>query len=315
MARISLSLGALLLTFSGLASAGTINQIVSFGDSLTDTGNALIVYQNPAIYGPYPVGAPVPLPPNYTTGRFTDGPDTTPASAFPGKVWVEDLAGDLGLPAPTPSLAGGTNFAVGSAQTGTANPQDMGNQVGTYLTEVGGHASSSALYTFWGGANDLLASQGAATAQAAATNIFDEIQAIAAGGGKYFMWLNLPPLGALTGNPTDTVDAALFNQFMQADLATLGAEFPSDVFVPVDIFSFFESGADGLNLNCIGQELANPDTCAIWDGLHPTNVAHMDIGNLADADLVARIPEPELLWATGLALAGLVGLRRRKKTA
>lgn len=311
MVRNSLSLGALLLTFSTLASAGSINQIVAFGDSLTDDGNALIIYQNPAIFGPYPAGAPVPLPPNYTTGRFTDGPDTTPASAFPGKVWLEDLSSQLGLPTPTASLAGGTDYAIGSAQTGTANPQDMGNQVALYLTAVGGHASPTALYAFWGGANDLLDHQGAATAQAAATNIFDEIETIAAAGGRNFLWLNLPPLGALTGNPTDTVDAVLFNQFMQADLGTLEALFPTDTFTSVDVFSFFEDGADGLNLNCIGDQVANPDNCAIWDGLHPTNVAHNDIATLAHQALV---PEPSLWWVSGISLAGFVALRRRSVT-
>ncbi|MGH9640622.1 MAG: hypothetical protein ACRD3Y_11200, partial [Bryobacteraceae bacterium] len=63
------------------ASVGTVNQLVVFGDSLSDDGNALYLeneYKN--VFGNYPPGVAVPLPPNYTTGKFTDGPDTTPAT-------------------------------------------------------------------------------------------------------------------------------------------------------------------------------------------------------------------------------------------
>jgi phospholipase/lecithinase/hemolysin len=300
--RTSLCLGVSLLLCSGLATAGVIDQIVAFGDSLTDNGNALTVYlTDPAAY---PAGAPVPKPPNYTLGRFTDGPDTTPASAFPGKVWVEDLASQLGLPNPQPSLLGGTNFAIGSAMTGTTNPQDMGNQVGSFLAGAGGHAAASDLYTFWGGANDLFAGGSGVTA---ATNITGEVQAIAMDGGKYFLWLNLPPIDGIAAG------AVQFDTAMASDLATLRAEFPNDVFISVDVAAFFLGGAGGLNLACTPADLAaNPDQCAIWDGVHPTNVAHQEIATLADQALAAAIPEPALWWITGLASVGLIGLRRRE---
>ena len=44
----------------------------------------------------------------YVDGEFSNGP-----------VWVQDLAARLGLPALTPSLAGGTDYAFGGATTGS----------------------------------------------------------------------------------------------------------------------------------------------------------------------------------------------------
>jgi outer membrane lipase/esterase len=305
MVRNSL-LPASLLVFATVAHAGSITQIVSFGDSLTDNGNALAVYlSNPSAY---PAGSPVPLPPNYTAGRFTDGPDSTPASKSPGLVWVEDLASEIGVAAPKPFLAspGGTNFAIGGAQTGTTNPQDMGNQVGFFLGH--GTVSSSTLFTFWGGANDLFAG---GSGKAAADNIFNEIQTLAFDGGRYFLWLNLAPIEGIGPG------ALQFNAEMATDLATLQTEFPTDVFVPVNVAGFILGGAGGL-INCTAQQLAaNPDQCLLWDGVHPTNVAHQDIANLADAALNASIPTPEpaVLWTTAGALLGFVGLRRRKRSA
>jgi len=70
-----LVLAAFAFVLSGSAvPAGRINQIVVFGDSLSDSGNLFA-----ATMGTTP-------PPPYYQGRFSNGP-----------VWVEDLAGRLGV--------------------------------------------------------------------------------------------------------------------------------------------------------------------------------------------------------------------------
>src|SRR5580698_7197049 len=78
------------------AQAGTIDAIEAFGDSLSDVGNAFI-----ATSGAEPASP-------YFNHQFSNG-----------NVWVQGLATGLGLAPLTPSLAGGTDYAVGSAQTGT----------------------------------------------------------------------------------------------------------------------------------------------------------------------------------------------------
>ena len=78
------------------ARAGTIDALYSFGDSLSDTGNVYLA-----------TGGTLPGTP-YFPGRFSNGP-----------IWIDYLARSLGLPI-TPSLAGGTNFAYGGADTGVS---------------------------------------------------------------------------------------------------------------------------------------------------------------------------------------------------
>ena len=69
------------------------------------------------------------LPRRYSDGRFTNG-----------NVWVQDLAQNLGLPAVKPSLAGGTDYAYGGAETGqtsvhTVNPTDLPSQLAQFAAE------------------------------------------------------------------------------------------------------------------------------------------------------------------------------------
>ena len=170
--------GALLLSAFLLASpahADGINQLVVFGDSLSDNGNAAI-----ALGGS--------LPGNYAPNAFTDGPTTTPATSSPVGLWSDQLAADLGVPDPQPFLAGGTDFAVASALTGhnpafsvpplppTAVPFTS-DQVSLYL--LSNVPSSTSLYTFWAGANDIDSGVNPITA---ANDVAANIKTLAAAG-------------------------------------------------------------------------------------------------------------------------------------
>src|SRR3984957_13841874 len=73
------------------------------GDSLSDVGNVYIATKGTKPASPY-VG-----------GQFSNGP-----------IWVQDLAARLGLPALTPSLAGGSDYAFGHATTGSASQTNLG---------------------------------------------------------------------------------------------------------------------------------------------------------------------------------------------
>ena len=161
---------ALLALLSPLAVAspiGSVNQLVVFGDSLSDNGNAAIIAASMGI----------PFPP------LSNGP-----------LWIDQLAAKLSLPDPQPFLAGtgGTNYAVATAQTGSNGLSGVSDQLAAFAAAHPGGAPADALYTLWAGANDIF---NGGNPVVAADNIFNNILSLAAGGGKYFLWLNLPDLG------------------------------------------------------------------------------------------------------------------------
>jgi phospholipase/lecithinase/hemolysin len=168
------------------APGAPFSAIYAFGDSLTDGGNDSL-----ATAGLVPVSAP------YADRSFTNGP-----------VWVKDLAQHIGLPAVTPSLSGGTDFAYGGAETGqtpthTLNPTDLPSQVSQFVSQVPS-PQAGALYAVWIGANDVLdianntsltPSQQQAGVSAAVNNETAAISALAAHGAQNLLVLNVPDLG------------------------------------------------------------------------------------------------------------------------
>jgi phospholipase/lecithinase/hemolysin len=315
-----LLLTAVLTTPCSLAFASNIplNQvtgIVAFGDSLSDNGNASI-----ATFGAFPgpgyatkTVPGVPFPVGYFTNpQFAGGPTG---------VWVDQLAALLGLPDPAPALGplGGTNFAIGSALTGNANPQDMANQIALFLASTGGTAPSSALYTFWGGANDVL---DALNPVAAADNVAAEIAAVAAAGGKYFLWLNLPDLGnipAFAGNPATAAAANASSQAFDLEwasrLGNLQALGINVVGVDVEtLFNAIQANPSNYGLNNVTTPCAitpgcNPNTALFWDAEHPTTEGHELVADLA---YTAITPEPSTWMLVSTSVIGLAGALRRR---
>ena len=128
------------------AHAGLFDNVVVFGDSLSDDGNLSLALQLPQIV------------------RFTSNP---------GQTGVEDVAGYFGIPI-APALAGGTDFAFGGAGILNNSPgtpsivPTLPTQLGMYLQATGNKADPDTLYAVWGGANDVFyaATSGAAAATA-----------------------------------------------------------------------------------------------------------------------------------------------------
>ena len=225
------ALAAALVLATAPAFAQDYSQTVFFGDSLTDAG-----YFRPAIIAQ--AGASGAL-----LGRFTTNP---------GLVWSEQVATELGTNA-SPFNAGGTNYAIGGAMVSTdragLTPQlptlSLRSQISRYLTANGGKADPNALYTVWGGANDLFAAaaapaQAQAIVGAAVTGQVTNVMSLQKAGAQYIL---VPTVRALAtrrqfrgqgaaGAPAGTALATGYNNGLYAGLATAGARF-----IPVDTFN------------------------------------------------------------------------------
>ncbi len=298
------------------ASAASISQLVVFGDSLSDNGNAYIAsaHQFPGPnYGVYS------FPGNgFTTSFYSDGPNTTPSAAGPQGLWVDQLAAKLNVQDPLPYLAGGTNYAVASAQTGTLNLQDMGNQVAAF-TAFKSSVSSTDLYAFWGGANDILAG---ADPVLAANNIESYIAALAGKGASNFVWLNEPLLGDTPqGAPAKAAlnaSSAAFDAQWASDIASLKAEGIHVTGVNIEaLFSRLVANPTAYGFNNV-TDPAQTSTAAtdagylFWDGLHPTTSGHALVADEVASSLTAT-PEPSTISLAFIGIAAAAGFSRRRR--
>ncbi|HKU79040.1 MAG TPA: autotransporter domain-containing protein [Rhodanobacteraceae bacterium] len=135
------------------AHAGLFDNMVVFGDSLSDDGNLDLSCISQ--------GACPQLP---FLMRFTTNP---------GEVAVEHIADYFGTPL-APALMQGTDFAFGGAGILNNSPGTpssvplLPTQLGMYLQATGNKADPNTLYAVWGGANDVFyaATSGAAAATA-----------------------------------------------------------------------------------------------------------------------------------------------------
>jgi len=308
------------VAFAATISPGQVSQIVTFGDSLSDAGNASIATLG-AAPGPGYATRPVPGIP-FPVGYFTN----PQSGGGPSGLWIDQFAAKLGIADPSPALAplGGSNYAVGSALTGSANPADMQNQVNLFLATHPGTASPTALYTLWGGAEDIFAAQNPITA---ADNIATQIQELAADGAQNFLWFNLPNLGEtplVSGIPAAAAAANLasqaFNQewaLQVANLDSLGINV-----IGVNIDTLFNQilanpaafGFSNVVAACNATPGCNPNTFLYWDTLHPTTYADSFVANLAYQDAFGSpVAEPPTVTLLALGAAGLLVLWRSKR--
>ncbi|TWI09059.1 autotransporter domain-containing protein [Aerolutibacter ruishenii] len=189
------ALAAALALAAAPALAQTYSQTVFFGDSLTDSGfyRPFLVQQNPQAA---------------ILGRFTTNP---------GLVWSEYLADFYGTgaaPAWGLTTTGivngtGTNYAAGGAritlqpgfrpQPPTSAAPSLAMQVNAYLARNGGRADPNALYTVWGGANDLFFHiNGLTTQQQFLTAAVEQIGLVGklqGAGARYVLVPTMPDVG------------------------------------------------------------------------------------------------------------------------
>jgi cholinesterase len=234
------------------ARAEIFTELVVFGDSLSDTGNA---------------------------GRFSNGP-----------VWVEHLAKSLGLPL-RPSRAGGTNHAVGGARA-VGGPNELRAQVRGYLADRDRRADPRALYTVWAGGNDLLAAGFAsgpdAAGRDAAAAVGEAVATLGAAGARTLLVPNLPDIGITPAlqavGPAAAADARrrslAYDDALARVLDRVEARHPGVTLLRLDVQALAERvladpGAAGF------RDVTNPcqgrpscEGALFWDPVHPSTHAH-----------------------------------------
>jgi outer membrane lipase/esterase len=274
---------SLLLGCSGGKSGDTYSQIVVFGASLSDNGNAASV-----VPGLFP-GAP------YYPGRASNG-----------LLWIDVVAADLGNEV-KPFVNGGTNYAVGGARTceisGTSpNPFDMCYQTNLYLAAVLNRADASALYVVDAATvgnnifavinNGLSHSEITTTAPTDIAKIMDKLYKA---GARQFLVTNVPDVGATPrgqGLPSPATATALSNGFngtLNNELANFRASHSgadvrlADFKSAVAITTGFTNTTDPCVVNLVA--CATPDTYTYWDNLHPTAATGRNMAKAALAVL------------------------------
>ncbi|MGV8944428.1 autotransporter domain-containing protein [Thermomonas sp.] len=318
----------------------TFTKTVFFGDSLTDSGffrPFLIQTQGPSAG---------------LVGQFTTNP---------GLVWAQFLADYYGTDAsPAWGLtttgiapATGTNYAAGGA-TFNAGPgfpptpptqyaPTIPNQVAAYLARTGGKADPGALYTVWGGANDLFFHLNGATTQTqflgAAGKEVALIGTLSQAGARYILVPTMPDVGrtpfglsqGAAGSAGITALVQAYNQTLFGGLASANLRV-----IPLDTFHFNREISSapatyGLTnvtgMACVGVPsslVCNPATTvaggaesyAFADSVHPTTAAHRLLGQFAVSVIegprqIAILPYSEAAIGRARAEMLLTGLGNR----
>jgi outer membrane lipase/esterase len=238
--------------------AEDFQELVAFGDSLSDNGNA---------------------------GRFSNGP-----------VWVEHLAESLGLTL-GPSRLGGTNHAVGGALA-AGGMNALGGQVRGYLAARRGAANPTALHTVWAGGNDLLAAIRApdpiAPTRQAATAVGEAVATLVDAGARTLLVPNLPDIGMTPAlRMAGAMVAAEGRQISQVYREALARSLDrvegrsSVAILRLDVHALAErvladpeaAGFSNVTDPCQGTRAC--DGYVFWDWIHPTAQAHARLATSA----------------------------------
>ncbi|MDP2809925.1 MAG: SGNH/GDSL hydrolase family protein [Rhodocyclaceae bacterium] len=313
----ALALAAALTAAPALATS--YSSLWVFGDSLSDNGNFYGFTNSLTPGGGYP-------PSPYWNGRFSNGP-----------VAVEQMASTMGVPL--------MDFAFGGAKTGPNNGGDHNTfgslgLLGTLAqanraAALPGPLSSSALYVVWAGPNDFFtmgANDPATTIGTAVGNVSTAIMNLYGDGARHFFVPLMPDLGltpsslaggaGVMGQATFLTDS--YNGALHSTLAGMDT-----TMMPAGDIQFFDTAAFLRNTvsDPAGHGFSNvTDACVpsltciasnafgylFWDSVHPTTLAHQQLG-LAFA---AAVPEPEsyAMFLAGLGVLGAVVARRRRAT-
>lgn len=324
LARTIAGIGLCAAAFA--ASAAPYSRLVVFGDSISDSGNNFLLLSQAGQLQPV----------NITGDSYYSKMPSAAGTYSNGAVWTQYFAQSLGLAPLTPSLAGGSNFAFGGAQTGldgTETPQgfpfSMKTQLNMYFGATGGVADPNALYVVAGGGNNIREAleaigkgadpnaTAAATVAGYAADMAGIVGNLKLAGAQHVLVLNTPNFGltplanamgvsAQASGLSFAMDAAL-----NGALAGSGAQiFDMYGFMTAAVGNAAQLGFSNWTHACgAAVNACDVNTSLFWDGIHPTALAHQQ---LAAAVLAVAVPEPDVaaLFVLGL---GVVALRARRR--
>lgn len=308
--------------FTGSAWGQNFSDVVVFGDSLSDSGNAASLQ---------------PLPPGTS---FTTNPDP---------VWSEIVAETFNASGMN-SLASGSIYAFAGACMNPATPcdQDLAptvtEQIGQYFLKSDNQADPNALYVIWGGSNDVFGSAeidplnaGRHTLAAAAVNVA-QIRNLQDAGARYVLAFNLPDVSKspYAINNLDQATQEALAQLVTAynDELHAGIRESEDGIIPVNIHAFFNEIVEDhetygltdvtgtacgepdattpLSLTCGPQDSGYPVTYEsganqqylFADRSHPSGAMHAMIASMATSTLAAPV-QVSLAGEGGVEMANI----------
>jgi outer membrane lipase/esterase len=263
--RSVIIVAASVLMNSSAQALPTFEQIVVFGDSLSDNGNA---------------------------GRASNGP-----------VWVEHLAARFGLVL-KPSQAGGTNFAVGGARLDPRSGNtSLRAQASAYLQAP--RPAGPTLHIVYGGGNDLLAAVGQHQARTTVDTAVASLRSIVADlirqGATDILVPNLPAIGitpAVRAQGRQAVDAgnklaAHFNRALDQALSGFAGKtglrlYRLDVWQLAERVTADPVAAGFVDITTPCGQRRPCEGYLFWDDVHPTTQAHRRLAEAAVQVLETR---------------------------
>ena len=298
-----------LLSGAAMAQPPQIDRVVTFGASLSDTGNSFVWLSQPANRG---CGTSLNVPPYASLDEYSvpDGPYATGGHHYTnGATWVEGLTRYLALAGnarPAFANAGqkASNYAVGGARAVAGYPcrYNLPAQVSAYLAdfpqtsprtwvavEIGGNDVRDAVVAALTGYDP------APYLQNALYSLGGSLTTLHAHGARRFLLLNVPDVGKTPavralGPVAMAVASNLASQYNAGLLALrqqLGLVLPgSDVRI-LDINATLNQivnhpatyGFANVTAACVTPNLP-PFKCnaadgyVFWDGIHPTKAVH-----------------------------------------
>ena len=287
--KLLASLGAII--FSGVLSAAPLQNIVVFGDSLSDNGN-LYEFMNHQL----------PPSPPYFEGRFSNG-----------QVWIEHLATSYFK---DKTSAHFFDYAFGGAGVSEEEGDDevlftLRREINNYLKEHQDKADPNSLFVLWIGSNNYLAmpEEMEKTVNTVNDGIKISIQRLVNKGAKHILVVNLPDLGSTPAAyefdsvSTMTEFSKLHNQKLLENFVAFKQEYPevewlffdmnsilSDVITPPQAYGF-NNVTEGCSNSVANQTTktsvlrmvaavtpkAESNACdgyLFFDLVHPTAPAH-----------------------------------------